>query len=211
MVKPIDKEHIILQTAMDVFIEKGRHGAKMQEIADRAGINKALLHYYFRSKDNLYSQIFDQVFGRFVIEISLKLDLSASFVNGLQYFINEFHELLNKNPKIPVFMARELGEGGEIVSGVLAKYSAEKTKGPARLLEFIRNAQRKGEVRNELDPHQVLITLMGSIIYYFFAESLITVIFNLPENFDRNTFLENRKKAIFDIIYNGIKPRGEGE
>ena len=54
MVKPVDKEEIILQAAMDVFVDKGQYGAKMQEIADKAGINKALLHYYMSIFLHLY-------------------------------------------------------------------------------------------------------------------------------------------------------------
>ena len=76
---------------------------------------------------------------------------------------------------------------------MLARYSAAESKGPARLIEFIRKAQQKGEIRAELDIHQVLISLMGAIIYFFFAEPLIKIILNLPENFDRNAFLEKRK------------------
>ena len=59
MTKPVDKEELILKTAMGLFVERGWHGTKMQEIADRAGINKALLHYYFRSKEKLYKKIFE--------------------------------------------------------------------------------------------------------------------------------------------------------
>ena len=53
-----ETEKRILQAATEVFLQKGMGGARMQEIADKAGINKAMLHYYFRSKDRLYEQVF---------------------------------------------------------------------------------------------------------------------------------------------------------
>ncbi len=55
---PANSEELILETAEKIFLEKGFDGARMQEIADKAGINKALLHYYFKSKENLYQKIF---------------------------------------------------------------------------------------------------------------------------------------------------------
>ncbi|NNE47360.1 MAG: helix-turn-helix transcriptional regulator, partial [Rhodothermales bacterium] len=53
----LDTEQQILEAALNVFSRKGRDGARMQEIADLAGINKALLHYYFRSKNGLYERV----------------------------------------------------------------------------------------------------------------------------------------------------------
>ncbi len=56
--KSSDTKEKILQTAISIFREKGKDGAKMQEIADGAGINKAMLHYYFSSKDQLFQEVF---------------------------------------------------------------------------------------------------------------------------------------------------------
>ena len=58
-------EEKILKAAIDVFLEKGYDGARMKDIADRAKINKALLHYYFRSKENLFVTAFEQQFNMF--------------------------------------------------------------------------------------------------------------------------------------------------
>jgi TetR/AcrR family transcriptional regulator len=61
-----ETERKILQAAREVFQRKGLYGARMQEIADAAGINKALLHYYFRNKDKLFDAIFSDVFQNFI-------------------------------------------------------------------------------------------------------------------------------------------------
>ncbi|HNA17232.1 MAG TPA: helix-turn-helix domain-containing protein, partial [Ferruginibacter sp.] len=55
-----DTEQKILESARNVFIQKGLAGARMQDIADHAGVNKALLHYYFTSKDKLFNIVFEQ-------------------------------------------------------------------------------------------------------------------------------------------------------
>ena len=59
-------EEKILDAAMEVFIQKGKAGARMQEIADEAGINKALLHYYYRSKDKLFESVFGVVVKKLI-------------------------------------------------------------------------------------------------------------------------------------------------
>ena len=104
MVKPVDKEEIILRAAMDVFVEKGQYGAKMQEIADKAGINKALLHYYYRSKEKLYIHIFKFIFKKISSEILELLRSELPFKDFLRTFISKYIDLLNKNHRFPVFI-----------------------------------------------------------------------------------------------------------
>lgn len=69
MDKDLTTEQKILEAARKIFLEKGLDGARMQDIADKAGINKAMLHYYFRSKDKLFEQIFLEVAGHFLPKI----------------------------------------------------------------------------------------------------------------------------------------------
>jgi AcrR family transcriptional regulator len=66
-------EQKILEAARQVFLKKGWNGARMQEIADEAGINKALLHYYYRSKDKLFEAVFNEIFTQFITKVSLVL------------------------------------------------------------------------------------------------------------------------------------------
>ena len=70
----VETEKIIIKAAHEVFIEKGLQGARMQEIADRAGINKALLHYYFRSKDKLFDAVFQDIIKEIIPAVSEKLN-----------------------------------------------------------------------------------------------------------------------------------------
>ena len=108
MDKHTDKEELIMQTAMQVFIDKGWHGTKMQEIADKAGINKALLHYYFRSKEKLYAKIFEFLISGFVGDLFKLFDDKLTFDEFLRKFIYSYIDLISKNPKIPMFLIKEL-------------------------------------------------------------------------------------------------------
>ena len=84
--KDSNTEQIILKAARKVFTHKGFDGARMQEIADEAGINKALLHYYFRSKDKLFEAIFKEVITTFFPRIISVLTSDLSLFEKITLF-----------------------------------------------------------------------------------------------------------------------------
>ena len=201
------KEEQILHSAMQVFVEKGRHGARMQEIADRAGVNKAMLHYYFRSKDNLYATIFRMVLQRYAQNFRLSVDESAGMEHILRRFIDSFLDLLKTHPRLPMFIVRELSEGGAIVSRVVAEMIDEGIFiVPRTMLHLIEERRDRGEIENVDDAVQYVITLLGGCVYFFIAEPLLMVMFPM-ENTDRDTFIAQRKEALFRHLYFGIKKR----
>ncbi len=208
MVNIPDKEQLILQTAMDVFIEKGRHGAKMQEIADRAGINKALLHYYYRSKEKLYSKIFEFLVWRNIGDLLSLLDSDLSFPEYLRSFIFKYMDLLKKNPKIPLFILKELSEGGDVVQMVLKNLVKSGMFDAAKAVAVIERGMEKGEIVPQ-DPLQVLATIVGSCLFYFIAEPIFKTLFVDEATFDRDHFIEERKESIYQILSFGLIPRGD--
>jgi TetR/AcrR family transcriptional regulator len=208
MVNSSEKEQLILQTAMDVFIEKGRHGAKMQEIADRAGINKALLHYYYRSKEKLYSKIFEFLIWHNINELLSLLDSDLSFPEYLRTFIAEYTDLLNQNPKIPLFILKELSEGGAVVKRVLKNLVENGKFDSNKALRVIERGMKRGEIVR-MDPLQVIATIVGSCLFYFISEPIFKTLFINEQTFDRNRFIEERKEAIYQLLSFGLIPRGE--
>ncbi len=207
MVNSLDKEQLILQTAMDVFIEKGRHGAKMQEIADRAGINKALLHYYYRSKEKLYGKIFEFLIWHNINELLALLDSDLSFPEYLRTFISEYTDLLNKNPKIPLFILKELSEGGAVVKRVLKNLVENGKFDTGKALRVIERGMERGEIVR-MDPLQVIATIVGSCLFYFISEPIFKTLFIDEATFDRERFIEDRKEAIYRLLSYGLIPRG---
>lgn len=213
MVKKIQQEAAeqrILHAAMDVFVEKGRYGARMQEIADRAGINKALLHYYFRNKEKLYTKVFELLIWDNISGVLTLLNKDMPVREYLKTFISEYIDLLNENPKIPLFILKELGEGGEIVKSVLGKMVEKgnfSIKGP---LEKIQQAREKGEII-PIDPRQLVATIIGACLFYFIAQPIFHTLFINEDNFNRQQFIEERKEAVFQIISQGILPRSDKE
>lgn len=202
----ISTEEKILNTAMEVFLDKGLHGAKMQEIADAAGINKAMLHYYFRSKDKLYTHVFEKVFARVFGELHTIFASDESFKTQVETFVNKYIDLINSNPRIPLFIIRELGQGGEVGASVFKKIIAEHEHVlPQTFMQASQKAIQKNEIR-ETDPRQLLITLLGSCVFFFISEPMISVFLKKDPQYNRQDFIEARKNEIVNIIFNGIKP-----
>ncbi|HER43351.1 MAG TPA: TetR/AcrR family transcriptional regulator, partial [Candidatus Eisenbacteria bacterium] len=122
-------ERKILSAAARVFLEKGRDGARMQEIADAAGINKALLHYYFRSKELLYREVVAREVSGFVRGLIASFSVEGEIDEMLRSFIDGSIDRLAGNPQVVRFLVWELGSGGAIVRGVVKEALAGSGSG----------------------------------------------------------------------------------
>lgn len=212
-VNDTSKEELILEAAMDEFIARGWSGARMQSIADRAGINKTLLHYYYRSKENLYIKIVSLTMESFFGSVLKNISRTKDFKDFLKTFINTLVDVSSDNPRIPMFIMQELSRGGEavlsILNDVLGKHNPPVT---AVMLENINRAMAEGKIR-KTSPIQLIMTMLGSCLYFSMAEPVVMKIGamnGLMDGFDRKAFLEERKKEIFNTLYRGLENR-EGE
>lgn len=206
------KEELILNAASEVFVEKGLSGARMQEIANRAGINKTLLHYYFRTKENIYAKIVDMVFSKFFGQMETALTDGASFPEALRGFIDGIFSVMVANPRVPLFMMQELAHGGKLVRDILlSTLTRNNLSLPKRFFSTLEEESAAGRIA-PVDPFQFMITLIGSCIYFFVAEPIVAAIVTTlsgNDSFDRVKFVDERKQAIFNVIYYGVKKRGE--
>ena len=201
-----ETEQRIFDSAREIFIRDGRDGARMEEIARHAGINKALLHYYFRSKEKLYRAIFQQEFNRVIGDLldSLPLDLKIS--EFLESFINNYIDRMSRNSHVIQFMLWEIRSGGENMREFLQDLfsSGRLNFTPHRVIKKFQQAMRKGEIR-KADPHQLLLNIISMCIYTFIAGPIIQAIFPEINTLD-SKFIRRRKKEIFQLVWNGIKP-----
>ena len=122
MVKKQNTEDKIVEAAKTVFIQKGMDGARMQQIADEAGINKALLHYYFRTKNKLFEKIFSLVFRDIFEVLEMAVMKELSFEQFLEQFVTEYINLLKRKPYIPQFVIHEINRNDPCPCGSGKKY-----------------------------------------------------------------------------------------
>ncbi len=111
-------ERKILEASKRIFQRKGMYGARMQEIADEAGINKALLHYYFRSKDKLFDAVFQDAAKSFFSKIRELINVEKPLFEKIEYFVEQYLELLMKNSFIPVFIISEVHQNPDRIKNI---------------------------------------------------------------------------------------------
>ena len=97
-------EQKIFDAAHEVFSQKGMDGSTMQEIADRAGINKALLHYYYRSKDKLYEMVARAILAKAVSAIREVLEKEMPLEEKIKRFIETYIGVISRNTSLPFFI-----------------------------------------------------------------------------------------------------------
>jgi len=95
--EPFSTEGTILEAAKKVFISHGFDGTSMQQIANEAGINKSLLHYYFRNKEKLFAAVFSYAFQNFIPQVQGILNSDISVFIKIERIVSEYMDMLLKN------------------------------------------------------------------------------------------------------------------
>ncbi len=199
----IDTEERIFEAALEIFAKKGRDGARMQEIADLAGINKAMLHYYFRSKDLLYEKVFDYVFYRYIETTGEEFKGQLSFKESLRNFIDVFIDRIEANPNVVRLMINENLSGGVYLQRHFEKNKDRKSSAPPNLfLLRLKEAMKNGEIR-KVDPFHTLVSLKSLCIFFFVTLPMQGLLDKRVKN--RKKYIAGRKQHIFDLLYHGLK------
>jgi TetR/AcrR family transcriptional regulator len=198
-----ETEQKILNAATEVFLKKGHDGARMQEIADAAGINKALLHYYFRSKKKLFWIIFKYELMTMLENIFGSINPSDNFHEFLRKFIHEYLTNVSTRKNVMRFILWELDNS----AGQLAEWFVEAFQkrgfSDNPVIMRIEKAIEEGEIRT-VDPNNFFLNLMGMCVFPFVAAPLLE---NILPGFDisNHKFIPVREKAILELIWEGIK------
>jgi TetR/AcrR family transcriptional regulator len=188
-------EEKIYETARRIFILKGMEGARMQEIADGAGMNKALLHYYFRSKENLFKAVFKDIFTKFFMKIKDTLFSEVSVKEKLMVFIDNYIDLIQTNPYVPQFIINEINRDPKVLKNLMFESGIE----PQRILELFLNEAGPDNL-SKPDPRHIVISLLGMLVFPFIARPLLQMIYfnDNPEAY--NQFLNERKEIVKNMI-----------
>ncbi len=189
-----DTEQAILEAAKTVFTAKGYAGAQMQEIADVAGINKALVHYYFRKKQQLFDRVFKSVLETLVSPLLSILEKPMPAIDKIETFINAYTDTLKENPYFPLFMLHELSANRELV----IKFFKEdvKYKVGGLIAELLMESNLAS---HSIDPRQMAVNFISMLLFPFVGRDLLSQVFNLSPD-EYNDFLEDRKKILFDLV-----------
>ncbi len=194
-----DTEMKILQAARQVFLSKGYEGARMQEIADSAGINKALLHYYFRKKENLFVEIIKQALGDFFPKITNIWVKDIPFDDRVRQFIVNYISFSLENPDLPRFFINVLYQKPELfVTGIHLKDYVKILN----LQEILDNEAKSGRIK-QVDAYQFIITILSLCIFPAISNPLLRTTFKLSEDKFKE-MMEERKEIVPEIVLNWL-------
>jgi AcrR family transcriptional regulator len=198
--KSPSSEQKIIEAAKKIFLQKGMYGARMQEIAEEAGINKALLHYYFRSKGQLFKSIFDTAFMNFGPKLFGIFNDDTSMEQKIDDFVNAYLDTISKNPYLPLFIINEIQRNPELLKDV------EKVLqhiGKTKIIDEL-NAGIEGGKFLPIKPEQFFSNIMAWCIFPFLTRPILDRIFGISETAFAD-FIEERKKIIPSMIMRSIK------
>jgi len=191
-------EERILASATAEFAANGFHGARTQAIADAAGINKAMLHYYFRSKENLYSRVIAAAFKRILTRVSMTWIEQGPIRERVEKVVDAYMDSYEENPALLKIVLREVVDDGTRLKRAIAGLRKEfplNVRAPGHLLK------EAGEEfgLSQTETLHFLVNLIGMCLVSFVSPMIIESMLDFDVS-DMKGFLRDRRKAIKSMV-----------
>jgi TetR/AcrR family transcriptional regulator len=188
----------ILRAAEDNFAERGLAGARIGAIARAARVNKALLYYYFSSKQELHRFTLNTLFQQLRAQISSALEQPGAPSQQLLRYINSYFDFITQHPNYPRLFQRELmSEEPRLVKLVQEHFRPLH----GRLTAVIRAGIQQGEFRN-VDPQHTLFNLVAMTVLYFAAAPVLRQVWKCDPLTPKR--VAERRRAILDFVEHAL-------
>jgi TetR/AcrR family transcriptional regulator len=201
---PADQEtrERILDAAHAVFLRKGTAGSRTQEIADEAGVNKALVHYYFGTKETLADAIFERSMGTLTpLIFGIIADENRSIEQKVRDIVKAQIDFHSAHPYVAGYMISEMHAEPQRMATLMAKRGGPPLDVIRRQL---REAAKAGTMR-AISAEQFVVNMMGLLIFPFALRPGLSVLLKLdPPRWA--AFMEERKRLLPDLILAGLRP-----
>ena len=205
----VETEQRILEAARRVFMRRGTAGARMQEIAREAGVNQALLHYYFRTKERLSAAVFQDFASRLFPALIQVLASDAPLEDKVERIVRLYLENLSRQPFLPGYVLSELHHHPERIEQVLGGVAGARPDAVMRPL--IDKLQRDIDARvaagtlRQIGAEQLIANLISLSIFPFAARPMLSLILRLDDaGFE--AFIEQRKRDVPGFVLRGLRP-----
>lgn len=198
--KDENTEEQILDAAKSIFQSKGMDGARMQEIADKAKINKSMLHYYYRSKQLLFEAVFKNAFSLLAPQLNAILNDDSTIEEKIKNFTSNYVAFIIKHPYLPGFIIQELNRNPTFI------LKLKDNKGFPNLKKFNKQVAvdvEKGLIK-PINAEQLFINILALSIFPFIAKPLIKAFTNTDDKAYKQ-LMKNRKTEVSTFIINSIK------
>ena len=193
-IKETSTEEKIKEAARKLFTQKGFAATRTRDIAEEAGINLALLNYYFRSKQKLFDLIMLENFRQFIQGISVRVyDETATIDEKIEKIVTAYIDFLTQHPDLPLFILNEI-RGNP--SKIAEKINEDVSPMRSHLMKQLREAGKAGKIP-DVDPFHFMANLIGLTVFPFVSKPILQRVTNV--NDDRFAALMQERKKLVPI------------
>jgi len=197
-------EQVILETAERLFLEKGFTATSTTQIAKAVGCNQALVHYYFRTKENLFNTIFEQKFRMLFENLYASQNFgNIPFPEKVRHAVESHFDLLTKNPKLPLLVATELARLPENLKNLRNKLQAVPFELFTKLSQELEKEIAEGRAR-KIELIDIIITMVTLNAGLFMLIPIAKSIMQLDDE-QTKELLAHRREENVQVILNYIK------
>lgn len=204
-----ETEQRILEAAKAVFIRHGTAGARMQDIAEEAGVNQALLHYYFRSKEKLSEAVFRDTAGRMFPALIQIVGSDEPVVEKIDRIVETYLTTMSRTPFLPGYIISELHHHPERIPQLLGRMAggdlAAITRPAFDKLEKQLAAEARAGRMRRMNVAQFFVNLLSLCVFPFAARPMLDAALGF-DNDDFAKFIEQRRKELPVYIRSAIQP-----
>lgn len=196
-----DSRQLILDAAHAIFLRRGTAAARTQEIADEAGVNKALLHYYFGSKDALAQEVFRQAVADLFPRVFGILGSERPIDEKVPLVIETYLDFLSSRPYLPGYVASEM----HVHPGRITAVFGQRGPAPTGVLKRQIDQRVAAGTMRPIEVEQFIANLVALVVFPFIMRPALELVLQLQhERFD--AFIAERRRTLPEIFLNGLRP-----
>ena len=198
----------ILEAAMDEFVEFGFYGARTQRIADKAKVNKALLHYYFGNKETIYEEALSKVLGLLIGKLNDISDEPVEIEKKMEQIMDVYISIFTEYSGYFRFVMSEILRGGDKLKKIVIPRIKEISLNPINgaLYKYFSDQMKKGNIK-KVNVMHLIISIIAQVAPVYFAKGVIEKIVGGAGfgRFVTDKFTKDRKKFVINLTMNGIR------
>lgn len=198
-------EDKIIDAARHLFYEKGYSGTKMRNIANKADVNLALLHYYFRTKDKIFEIVFNEAFSMLFSKLDKALSKGTDIFDKIRLMVKCYVDVAAKNPQLPLFIINEISINPKLVMSVVGKHKT--ANGSTTNLEIFFKEIEEASDQQKIKPVKpivLFIDILSLSLFPFVAKDLLMSTLHTDKK-AFNQILKGRAEHISCNIINSLK------
>jgi len=201
-----DVEKKIIDAARELFYEKGFTGVTVRDIANKAEVNLALLHYYFRTKDKIFEIVFKEAFALLFKKLNKALSSDVNLLEKIKLIVESYITAATKYPQLASFIMHEMSVNKDVVWQIIYSQEGKKDVNDNynRFFQEIVDAGQNGIIKN-IDPKILFIDIMSLSLFPFMANAFLTGFLYSEKKAEYNEMIKNRINRTCDLIINDLK------